>query len=132
MADPLYLSFFLGCSIRLPLMACRSSLLWSRLAENRIVFGDTSSQFGLSLFVLGHFFFLVIDFGLSIKWTEVAKFFDPIVLNIYISSPKKKGTYYILIVTSLEVGLKLQIYISFSLVSRKKKKKTFHSHLFHK
>ena len=77
MADPLYLSFFLGCFGRLLSMACCSSLLWSRLAENRIVFSDVSWQFGLSSFVLGHFFLLGVGLGLSIKWVGVAKFLDP-------------------------------------------------------
>ena len=78
MVDPLYLSFFLGCSARLPLMACYSSLLWSRLAENKIVLDNASWQFGLSSFVLRHFFFLGVGFELSIKCAGVAKFFDPI------------------------------------------------------
>jgi len=77
MADPLYLSFFFGCPGRLPLMAYRSFLLWSWLAENMIVLGDVSWQFGLSSFVLGHFFFLGVRLRLSIKWAGVAKFFDP-------------------------------------------------------
>ena len=76
MADPLCLSFFLGCSVRLPLMACRFSLLWSRFAENRIVHDDTSRQFGLFSFILGHFFFLGVGLGFSIKWVGVAKFFN--------------------------------------------------------
>ena len=80
MANSLYLSFFLGCSARLPLMACRSSLLWSRLAENRIVLGGASWQFGLSSFALGHFIFLNVGLGLSIKLAGVAKFFDPIIV----------------------------------------------------
>ena len=58
-------------------MACLSSLLGSRLAENRIVLGDVSRQFRLSSFVLGHFFLLSVGFGLSVKWAGVAKFFDP-------------------------------------------------------
>ena len=77
MANPLCLSFFLGCFAMLPLMACCFSLLWSRFAENRIVLGNASRQFGPSSFVLGHFFFLGVGLGLSIKWVEVAKFFDP-------------------------------------------------------
>ena len=76
MADPLCLSFLLGCSVRLPLMACRFSLLWSQFAENRIVLGDTSRQFGLFSFILGHFFFLGVGLGFSIKWVGVAKFFN--------------------------------------------------------
>ena len=63
-------------------MACRSSLLGSRLAENRVVLGDVSWQFGLSLFVLGHFFLLGVGPGLSIKWAGVAKFFDPTMYNV--------------------------------------------------
>ena len=58
-------------------MACRSSFLWSRLVEDRIVLGDVCCQFGLSLFVLEHFFFLGMGLKLNIKWARVAKFFDP-------------------------------------------------------
>ena len=58
-------------------MACHSSLLGSGLAENRIVLGNVSRQFGLSSFVLGHFFLLGVGLGLSVKWAGVAKFFDP-------------------------------------------------------
>ena len=73
----LYLSFFLGCSGRLPSIACRSSLLGSGLAENRIVFSNVSRQFGLASFVHGHFFLLGVGPGLSVKWAGVVKFFDP-------------------------------------------------------
>ena len=58
-------------------MAYRSSLLGSRLAENKVVLGNVSWQFGLSSFVLGHFFLLGVGLGLSIKWVGVAKFLDP-------------------------------------------------------
>ena len=61
-------------------MAGRSSLLGSRLVEDRIVLGDVSGPFGLSLFVLGHFFLLCVGLGLSIKWAGVVKFFDPTLL----------------------------------------------------
>ena len=60
-------------------MACRSSFLWSRLAEDRIVLGDVSWQFGLSLFIFGHFFLLGVGLELCIKWAGVAEFFDPII-----------------------------------------------------
>ena len=63
----LYLSFFLGRSGRLPLTECRSSLLGFGMAENRIVLGNVSRLFGLSSFVLGHFFLLGVGLGLSIK-----------------------------------------------------------------
>ena len=63
-------------------MACHSSLLRSRLVENRVVVDDVSWQFGLSSFVLGHFFLLGVGLGLSIRWAEVAKFFDPTKLDI--------------------------------------------------
>jgi len=56
-------------------MACRSSLLGFELAENRIVLGDISRLFGLSSFVLGHFFLFGVGLGLSIKWAGVVKFF---------------------------------------------------------
>ena len=58
-------------------MACHSSLLGSGLVENRIVLGNVSRQFGLSSFVLGHFFLLGVGLGLSVKWDGVAKFFNP-------------------------------------------------------
>ena len=58
-------------------MACRSSLLGSGLAESRIVLSDVSGPFGLSSFVLGHFFLLGVGLRLSIKWVGVVKFFDP-------------------------------------------------------
>ena len=45
-------------------MACLSSLLGSRLAENRIVLGDVSRQFRLSSFVLEHFFLSTWALGL--------------------------------------------------------------------
>ena len=57
-------------------MACRSSPPQSWLAEDRIVLDDAAWQFGLSSFVLGHFFFLGMGLGLSIKWAGVAKLFD--------------------------------------------------------
>ena len=58
-------------------MACCSSLLGFGLAEERIVLNNVSGPFGLSSFVLGHFFFFGVGLGLSIKWAGVAKFFDP-------------------------------------------------------
>ena len=58
-------------------MACCSSFLWSRLAEDRIVLSDVSWQFGLSLFILGRFSLLGMGLGLYIKWVGVAEFFDP-------------------------------------------------------
>ena len=56
------------------------------MAEDRIVLDDAAWQFGLSSFVLGHFFFLGVGLGLSIKWAGVAKFNDPtiyILLKLY-------------------------------------------------
>jgi len=58
-------------------MACCSSLLGSRLAEDRVVLGDVSWQLGLSLFILGHFFLLSVGIRLSVRWAGVAKFFEP-------------------------------------------------------
>ena len=49
--------------------------IWN--AENRIVLGNSSRLFGLSLFVLGHFFLLGVGLELSIKWAGVVKFFGP-------------------------------------------------------
>ena len=66
-------------------MACRSSLLGSGLAENRMVLDNVSRQFGLSSFLLRHFFLLGVGLGLSIRWVEIVKFFDPI---IFIFDPR--------------------------------------------
>ena len=77
MADSLHLCFPLGRSGRLPLVACRFFLLWSRFAENRIVLGNVSWQFGPSSFVLGHFFLLDVGLELDMKWAGVVKFFGP-------------------------------------------------------
>ena len=54
------------------------SRIWD--AENRIVLDNVSRLFGLSLFVLGHFFLLGMGLGLSIKWAGVVKFFNPTLL----------------------------------------------------
>ena len=72
-----YLSFFLRRSGRPPSIACRSSLLGSGLAKNRIVISDVSRPFGLSSFILEHFFLHGVGLGLSIKWAGVVKFFNP-------------------------------------------------------
>ena len=68
--------FFLKCPERLSLKACRLSFLWSRLAEDKIVLGDISWQFGLSLFILRRFFLLGMGLGLCMKWAKAAEFFD--------------------------------------------------------
>ena len=47
------------------------------MTKDRIVLGDVSWQFGLSLFVLGRFFLLGIGLGLCMKWAGVAEFFAP-------------------------------------------------------
>ena len=52
-----------------------SPRIWD--AENRIVLGNVSRLFGLSLFVLDHFSLLGVGLGLSIKWAGVVKFFGP-------------------------------------------------------
>ena len=77
MAVSLHLRFPLRRFGRLPLVACRFLLPWSRFAENRIVLSNVSWQFGPSSFVLGHFFLLGVGLGLDMKWAEVAKFFGP-------------------------------------------------------
>ena len=46
MAVSLHLCFPLGRSRRLPSVACHPLLTWSRVAENRIVLGNVSWQFG--------------------------------------------------------------------------------------
>ena len=58
-------------------MAGRSSLLGSRLAEDKIVLDYISGPLGLSLFVLGHFFLLGVGLGLNMRWAGVVKIFDP-------------------------------------------------------
>ena len=51
-------------------------------AESRIVLGNVSRPFGLSLSVLGRFSLLDAGLGLSIKWAGVVKFLGP---TIYIA-----------------------------------------------
>ena len=51
--------------------------IWN--AENRIILGNVSRLFRLSLFVLSHFFLLGEGLGLSIKWAGIVKFFGPII-----------------------------------------------------
>ena len=77
MTISLHLRSPLGRSRRLSLVACRFLLPWSQFAENKIVFGNVSWQFGPSLFILGHFFFLGVGLGLDMKWARIAKFFGP-------------------------------------------------------
>ena len=69
--------FFLGCPGRLSLKICCPSFLWSQLAEDRIVLGNVSWQFGPSSFVFRHFFLLGVGLGLDMKWAGFAKFFGP-------------------------------------------------------
>ena len=57
--------------------ACYSFLLGFGDAESRIVLSNVSRLFGLSLFVLGHFYLLSVGLGLGIKWGGVVKFFGP-------------------------------------------------------
>ena len=92
MADSLHLCFPLGRSGRLPLVVCRFLLLWSQFSENRIVLGNVFWQFGLSSFVLGHFFLLGVGLGLDMKWAGVAKFFGPI-RDILLNSFKIEAFY---------------------------------------
>ena len=47
------------------------------MAEDKVVLGDVSWQFGLSLFIIGRFFLLGMGLGLCIKRAGVAEFFDP-------------------------------------------------------
>ena len=62
-------------------MAGRSFLLGFGLAKDKIVLGDVSRPLGLSLFVLGHSFLLDVSLGLSMRWAEVVKFFDPTIVT---------------------------------------------------
>ena len=45
--------------------------------ESRIVLGNVSRPFGLSLSVLGHFSLLGAGLEPNTKWAEVVEFFDP-------------------------------------------------------
>ena len=47
--------------------------------ESRIFLSNVSRLFGLSLSILGHFFFLGVGLGLIIKWAGVVIFFGPII-----------------------------------------------------
>ena len=64
-------------------MAGRSSLLGSGLVEDRIALGDVSGPLGLSLFILGRSFLFGVGLGLSMRWAEVVKFFDPTIVFLY-------------------------------------------------
>ena len=75
----LHLCFPLGCSGKLPLVACRFLLSWFRFAENKIVLGNVSWQFGLFSFVLRHLFLLGMGLGFDMKWVGVSRFFGPII-----------------------------------------------------
>ena len=88
MAVSLHLCFPLGRSGRLPLVACRFLLSWSRSVENRIVLVNVSWQFGPSSFVLGHFFLFDVGLGLNMKRAGVTKFFGPtaIVFSVFIKN----------------------------------------------
>ena len=55
-------------------------------AESRIVLGNVSRLFGLSLFVLGHSSLLGVGLGLSIKRVGVVKFFGPTLVNPQINA----------------------------------------------
>ena len=82
MADSLHLCFPLGRSARLPLVACRFFLPWSRFTEDRIVLDNISWQFGPSSFVLGHLFLLgmglrldmIMGQGCQIHWPHKRSF----------------------------------------------------------
>ena len=60
------------------------------MAEDRIVLGDVSWQFGLSLFVLERFFLLGMGLGLCMKWAGAVKFFDPTLLILILKKKRKK------------------------------------------
>ena len=76
-ADPLHSGLPLGCSRRLPLATRCLPLPWFRFTEDRVVLGSISWQFGLSLFVFGHFFFLGVGLELDMRWAGVPRSFDP-------------------------------------------------------
>jgi len=64
-----------------PWEAAFTGVLFSPLgiwdAESRIVFGNVSRPFGLSLSVLDHFSLLSAGLGPSTKWVGVVKFLGP-------------------------------------------------------
>ena len=101
MTVSLHLCFPLGRSERLPLVACYFILSWSRFAENRIVLGNVSWQFGPSLFVLRHFFLLGVGLGLDMKWAGVAKFFGPTIAPLKSCCPASRAGRKILMFSSL-------------------------------
>ena len=80
MAGPLGSELLLGCSRGLPLATWRFPLLWFWYAEDTVVLGSISWQFGFPLFVLEHFFLLDMDLGLDMKWTRVPRSFGPTII----------------------------------------------------
>ena len=73
MAGPLGLELPLGCSRGLPLATWHFPLLWFWSAEDRVVLGSISWQYGFPLFVLGHFFLL----GMGMKWAGLCQILQP-------------------------------------------------------
>ena len=73
----LYSSFLLGALWEAAFNGVPSfpSGVWS--AEDRIVLGNVSRPFGLSLYVLGYFSLLSAGLGPSTKWAGVVKLFGP-------------------------------------------------------
>ena len=109
MADPLGSELPLGCSRGLPLVTWRFPLPWFWSAEDRVVLGNISWQFGFLLFVLGHFFLLGMGLGLDMKWAGVPRPFGPTViyygLDILIMAIKKSFTTFPIITRAIYVSL---------------------------
>ena len=80
MAGPLGSELPLGCSRGLLLATWHFPLPWFWSAEDRVVLGSISWQFGFPLFVLEHFFLLDMDLGLDMKWTGVPRSFGPTII----------------------------------------------------
>ena len=76
----LYLSFSWGRPRRLPFTGVLFSPLGIWDAESRIVLGNVSRPFGLSLSVLGYFFLVGAGLGPSTKWARVVRFLGPTVI----------------------------------------------------
>ena len=80
----LYLSFFLGALWEAAFdgVLFFPSGVWS--AKDRIILGNISRPFGLSLYVLRHFSLLSTVLGPSTEWAEIVKLFGSTLMYIYI------------------------------------------------
>ena len=81
MVGPLGSELPLECSRGLPLATWRFPLLWFWFAEDRVVLGSISWQFGFPLFVVGHFFLLGMGLGPNMKWAGLCQILQPHINN---------------------------------------------------